>query len=91
MFGAISWNMIFQLLRPLRRARSTNSRDRREKVWARMARAAHGQEVMPMKTASTSTPRALRNAAITTRTTRVGMTSTTLVIMFRTSSTIPPR
>ena len=56
-----------------------------------MARAAHGQEVSPMKTASTSTPRALRKAAITTRTTRVGMTSTTLVIMLRTSSTIPPR
>ena len=37
-----------------------NSRDRSENVWARMARAAHGHEKRPTKTASNNTPRAAR-------------------------------
>lgn len=60
MLGAISWTMIFPPPRPLSLARSMKSRERNEKVWARIARAAHGQEVAPMKTASKKTPLALR-------------------------------
>ena len=61
MFGAISRKMISSdCMPPDMRARSTNSRDASEKVWARMARAAHGQEVRPMKMASTTTPRTSR-------------------------------
>ena len=43
MFGAISLKMILSGFIPLRRARSTKSLERNEKVWARMARAAQGQ------------------------------------------------
>src|SRR5664280_2871032 len=45
MFGAISPKMTRQLDTPLIRARSTNSRDLSENVWARMARAAQGHDV----------------------------------------------
>src|SRR5450756_2373474 len=48
MFGAISPKTIRMPRTPLMRARLTNSRDLRENVWARMARAAHGHEVKPM-------------------------------------------
>ena len=52
MFGAISVKMIRELPSPLRRARSTKSRDVSENVCARSARAAQGHEVSPMKIAS---------------------------------------
>jgi len=52
MFGAISVTMIWRVLRPLSRARSTNSRVFSENVWARTARAAHGYDVSPISTAS---------------------------------------
>ena len=52
MFGAISRATICSGLRPLIRARSTNSRVFSENVWARIARAAQGHEVSPMRTAS---------------------------------------
>ena len=54
MFGAISRKMTRRLDMPLILARSTKSRVRSENVWARIARAAHGQDVSPMKTASRS-------------------------------------
>ena len=60
MFGAISLKMIFRLLSPLSRARLTNSRDVSEKVCERRARAAHGHDVSPMKTASVTIPRTCR-------------------------------
>jgi hypothetical protein len=60
MFGAISPKTIRRLRTPLMRARFTNSRDLRENVWARMARAAQGHEVRPMNNASTTMPRAER-------------------------------
>ena len=52
MFGAISVVMMCRVLRPLRRATSTNSLVFSEKVCARTARAAQGHEVSPMRTAS---------------------------------------
>src|SRR5690625_2079800 len=48
MFGAISRRMIAAVDSPDSLARSTNSRARKEKVWARTARATHGQENSPM-------------------------------------------
>ena len=83
--------MIFRLLRPLRRAMSTKSRETSENVCARSARAAQGHEVTPMKTASIMIPRTWRYAAMTSRSANVGITSTTFVSMFRTSSIQPAR
>ena len=91
MFGAISREMICLLFEPLSRASPTKSREVRENVCARSARAAHGHDVSPMKIDSVITPRTFRYAAITSRSANVGMTSTTFVSMLRISSTIPPR
>ena len=52
MFGAISLVMIWRVLRPLSRAMSTNSRVFSEKVCARIARAAQGHDVRPIRIAS---------------------------------------
>ncbi len=52
MFGAISRAMIWSRPRPLMRATSTKSRVFSEKVCARIARAAHGHEVSPIRIAS---------------------------------------
>ena len=56
MFGAISVKMIFQDFIPLSRARSTKSLERNENVWARMALAAQGQAVHPIKMLSERMP-----------------------------------
>ena len=56
MFGAISRVITCVPRAPDRRARPTNSREASENVWARIARAAHGQEVSPIRTASTTRP-----------------------------------
>ena len=56
MFGAISLKMILRLPTPLSLARSTKSLERNENICALMARAAHGQDVSPMKKASGTTP-----------------------------------
>ena len=60
MFGAISRKITRALETPLIRARSTNSAGLSENVWARIARAAHGHEVRPMKTASSEQPAGLQ-------------------------------
>ena len=52
MFGAISLTIIRQVPAPDRRARLTKSREASENVWARIARAAHGHEVRPIRIAS---------------------------------------
>ena len=52
MFGAISLTITRNEPRPERRARLTKSRAASEKVCARIARAAQGQEVSPIRSAS---------------------------------------
>src|SRR5262245_15021036 len=52
MFGATSFTITRNVPRPERRARLTKSRDASENVWARIARAAHGHEVSPIRSAS---------------------------------------
>ena len=52
MFGAISRTITLTVPWPDSRARLTKSRDASEKVWARIARAAQGQDVRPMSIAS---------------------------------------
>ena len=52
MFGAISLTITLIVPRPERRARLTKSRAASENVWARIARAAQGQEVSPISSAS---------------------------------------
>src|SRR4029453_17229797 len=86
MLGAISRNTILAPPAPLRRARSTKSRDRSENVWALMALATHGQENSPMKMASGTTPLTRREGEMMSSTARVGISRTTLVTMFSTSS-----
>ena len=57
MFGAMSLMMIDKERLPDSLARSTNSRERSENVYARTARATHGHVVRPMNTPSKSTER----------------------------------
>ena len=52
MFGAISLTITLIVPRPESRARLTKSRAASENVCARIARAAHGQEVSPIRIAS---------------------------------------
>ena len=52
MFGAISLTITRNVPRPDSRARLTKSRDASENVCARIARAAHGHEVSPIRSAS---------------------------------------
>ena len=53
MFGRdLASTMIWRVLRPLSRAMSTKSRVFSEKVCARTARAAHGHDVRPIRSAS---------------------------------------
>ena len=91
MFGAISRQITCVPRAPDRRARPTKSRETSEKVWARIARAAHGQAVAPIRIASITSPRTLRYVATMMSTASVGITSTTFVNMLRISSTTPPR
>ena len=92
MFGAISLeDDLPACARPLSRARSTKSRERSENVWARIARAAQGQEVSPMKSASRRDAADPQVGVDDQQHGERGMTSTMLVSMFSTSSTSPPR
>ena len=52
MFGAISLTITFTVPCPESRARLTKSREASENVCARIARAAHGHEVSPIRSAS---------------------------------------
>ena len=73
------------------RARLTNSRDARENVWARIARAAQGHDVSPIRMASDRRLPTLRYAETMISTASVGITRTMFVSMLSTSSMAPPR